>query len=383
MTACARRPGRYAMGVHDQRPTLVIFYGATGDGPAERMVACVRVAAARRTASEALAGGFASVVIATDSPEVFAGLPGAVVVDPDPDNAPFNFHARLSGVIRRFGLSRPAVMGGGSLPLAAAGDFRAALGLAGDGIVVTNNFFSSDLTLWSPGEAAGKLTDVQRDNVLPRRLRDQAGLKVAVLPRSTASHFDLDTPSDVCALALHDGLAADLRDRIPLDQLPLDRYRAVMRLLCDPRAELLVAGRVGSAAWPYFETETACRVRVFSEERGLAAAGPGHQARSVLGFLIEAVGIEGFFARLMEMGDAFVIDTRVIEAHLGLAPSREDRFQSDLLNHAVIGDPFLREFTRAAAACPKPVLLGGHSLVSGGLMALTDAAWHEHDRGAR
>ena len=375
---CVGRYDRYAVAVNPDRPVLIIFYGSAGTGPAERMVACVRQAAVRGTARLALEGGFEAVIIATDSPAAFAGLPPGALVDGDGEE--FAFLARLKGLVGRFDLERPAVMGGGSLPLATAADFRTAIGLSTEGVVVTNNFFSSDFTLWAPGTAIDRLTDAPRDNVLPRRLRDEAGLKAAVLPRATSTRFDLDTPSDVCALALQDDLAAELREAIPVNGLPLDRYRAVMDVLCDPAAELVVTGRIGSTAWQYFETETACRVRVISEERGLAAAGPEHRARSVLGFLVESVGIEGFFARLMEMGDAFVIDTRVIEAHLAIAPSREDRFQSDLMNHLAIEDEFLREFTRVAAAAPKPVLLGGHSLVSGGLMALTDSAWEAHDR---
>ena len=66
--------------------------------------------------------------------------------------------------------------------------------------------------------------------------------------------------------------------------------------------------------------------------------------------------------------------------HLGIEPSREDRFQSDLLRPEAISDTWLRRFTAAAAKAPLPVLLGGHSLVSGGLMALNDAAWLENDR---
>jgi hypothetical protein len=92
------------------------------------------------------------------------------------------------------------------------------------------------------------------------------------------------------------------------------------------------------------------------------------------------LGAERFFLRLAELGDGAVIDTRVIEAHLGVEPSREDRFQSDLLNWQAIDDPFLRRFTKAAAEAPIPVLLGGHSLVSGGLMAINDIAWLENDR---
>jgi len=42
-------------------------------------------------------------------------------------------------------------------------------------------------------------------------------------------------------------------------------------------------------------------------------------------------------------------------------------------------DPFLRDFTRAALEAPIPVLLGGHSLMSGGLMALNEYAWKQRD----
>jgi hypothetical protein len=65
---------------------------------------------------------------------------------------------------------------------------------------------------------------------------------------------------------------------------------------------------------------------------------------------------------------------------MGVEPGREDRFQSDLLAWEAIEEPFLRRFTRAASEAPIPILLGGHSLVSGGLMLLNDVAWAENDR---
>ena len=111
----------------------------------------------------------------------------------------------------------------------------------------------------------------------------------------------------------------------------------------------------------------------------MAAAGRGHQARSLLGFLLDELGPERFFERLAELGDAVVLDTRVLEAHAGVSPSREDRFQSDLAAPAAIREPFLRSLTEAAIRAPVPVLLGGHSLVSGGLMLLNDIAWAEND----
>ena len=363
-------------------PVLVIFHGDTGREPAERIVAVVRAASARHAASEALRAGFGGVVIATDDPRAFAGLTQPVEVECDEPGTEFGFLERLTGIIERHGLRRPVVMGSGSLPLLDAAAF-AEVGrvlTSGDSCAVTNNFFSSDLTGWTPGSVVGRLSDAARDNVLPRRLRDQAGLRSTVLARTTATTFDLDTPADLVVLSLQDQLPAAIRTAIPDVSFPVERYQAVMRLVCEPGAQLVVAGRASSAAWQYLETETACRVRLLSEERGLATAPPGHRARSVLGFLLEAVGVERFVEHLCELGDAAVLDTRVLESHCGASPSREDRFQSDLYRWKAIEDPFLRELTWAVSRAPNPILLGGHSLVSGGLMALTDAAWRENDR---
>lgn len=69
--------------------------------------------------------------------------------------------------------------------------------------------------------------------------------------------------------------------------------------------------------------------------------------------------------------------------HLRIVPSASDRFYSDLLRVDEIADPTVREFTRAAANAKIPVLLGGHSLVAGGLWALIDAAWLARDQELR
>ncbi|MGK2965494.1 MAG: hypothetical protein ACSLFM_07795, partial [Tepidiformaceae bacterium] len=321
-------------------PVLVVFHGATGVGAAERMVAEVRADGVKTTANEALAGGFANVIVATDEPEAFANCDGIVV---DTDVGVFDFLGRVQQIVADYGLARPVVMGSGSLPLLRTTDFAAvAEGLAHDGVCVTNNFFSSDLTGWTPGAAINAVSAAPRDNMLPRRLRDQAGLAAVALPRTTATQFDIDTPVDIAILALCE--ERELTGDEGLAEVE-NRLRKLMRGFCDRSAELVVSGRVGSETWRFLETETACRVRMFSEERGMAAAGRDHQARSVLGYLIEEVGISGFFERMAALGDALVLDTRVLEAHFGVEASREDRFRSDMLNPDAVDEPFLRELT--------------------------------------
>lgn len=346
-------------------------------------MAAARAAAAHHTARTALAAGFEAVVIATSEPDIFAVDIPNVFIDPDERHSgPFVFANRLREVVARYGLEKPAVMGSGSVPLLGIEEFQLIVEQLEqrDRRFVTNNFFSADITAWTPGEAIFDVGPFDRDNALPRRLRDDAGLAPVVLPRTTATQFDLDTPTDLAILSLDESAPPELaRVAAPLASRS-EHLRELMYRLCDRTAEVVVAGRVGSQAWQYLERETACRVRLFSEERGLAAAGPTHRPRSLLGYLVEEVGVRRFFALMATLGDAFVCDTRVLEAHLGLRPSREDRFQSDLLAWERVSDPWLREFTRAAAEAALPVVLGGHSLVSGGLMALNDIAWREHDR---
>lgn len=256
-------------------------------------------------------------------------------------------------------------------------------------VVISNNFYSGDLIAFRPASALLGIEPPAVDNALPRLLRDRAGLESQPLPRSTATQFNIDSPADLAALALHGGvgprlsrLLASLTSANSAEpDLDLAPYRRCLPLLTDPSAEVIVAGRVGSQVWQYLERETACRVRVFSEERGMeAAAGERAPVRSLLAYHLQAVGLPRFFEELATLGDAAFIDTRVLLAHLGLRPSRADRFLSDLGRAAEIKDAFLRDFTEAAARAAIPVLLGGHSLVSGDLMALIETAWREYDR---
>lgn len=99
------------------------------------------------------------------------------------------------------------------------------------------------------------------------------------------------------------------------------------------------------------------------------------EVRSLLGFYLDAVGLERFFEALATMAQAVFLDNRAILVHRGLWPSAADRFHSDLRQPAQIQDPFVRALTEAATAAPMPVVMGGHSLVSGGMYALIEAAW--------
>ena len=98
---------------------------------------------------------------------------------------------------------------------------------------------------------------------------------------------------------------------------------------------------------------------------------------SVLGELLDRDGSDALAAGVAKLADAAVIDSRVLMAHRHGAdesawPAPEDRFASDLLLPARIADPWLRALT--VSASPAPIILGGHTLVNGGLRLLAQRA---------
>jgi CTP:molybdopterin cytidylyltransferase MocA len=364
-----------------ESPALVVFYGGRGASSAERTVDDARLAAALDAAEAALEGGLQRAIFVTDEPDLTVDLPG-VEVDFSVD--PFHFGRRLADVVRRRQLDSVIYAGAGSVPLFAAADFREIASRLERGVVVTNNSFSSDLVAFPVDERAlAAVERVERDNALARAF-NEASRTVEELPRTVATQMDIDSPSDLLVLALTGDGGPRLRKHLAGLALDAARYERTLPLFTDRVSQIVVAGRVGSHAWAYLERETACRVRLFAEERGMEADGRAETgaARSLLGFFLDAVGLDRFFETLSELGDAAFIDTRVLLAHKRIAASREDRFLSDLGEADAISEPFLRDFTRSALAATMSVLLGGHSLMSGGLMALNEHAWALSEREA-
>jgi hypothetical protein len=358
---------------------LVTFLGGMGGSPIEDTFAQALAEDILDTLERVLeSGGVDGAILATDDPQIGARCPPGVRLDRD--GGPFHFGRRLAEVVRRHDLERVIYLGAGSATLMAGDDFFSLghyLGMAWN-MVLTNNRYSADFTAFVPGRALLQVRPPAKDNLLPRVLHDEADLSLQELPRSTATQFNIDTPSDLAVLKLIGRVGPRLTAWLDAAEIDCSRYQACLDLLTDSNAQVLVAGRVGSQAWQYLEKETACRIRLFSEERGMRAEGREQgKARSLLAYHLQEVGCKRFFSELAEMADAAFLDTRIIFAHLSRNLSRSDRFLSDTGRYEGIEDPFLREFTEAAMKARIPVLLGGHSLVAGGLMALTEHAWKD------
>lgn len=267
------------------------------------------------------------------------------------------------------------------------------------GEAVGNNRYSTDAFVVA-GAADGRLdmeaaltslASCSTDNAAIRCL-EAAGFAVRDLSSEGWARFDVDTPLDLALLRIAtrlpgtrrpDGLVTAFLEMAVLPggrglELPgLERVGAVLR---DREAQLVVAGRIPSSAWVYLETQTACRVRCFIEERGMRSARDA-VPHSFLADWTERLGPADLVAELASLGDAVILDSRVLMASRGGSadatawPPVEERFASDFLDATPVATPWLAELTEAAAASSVPFLLGGHALVSDGLRILVDAAW--------
>jgi hypothetical protein len=300
-----------------------------------------------------------------------AGARHARIIAGPPDGRPFG--TRLHELLGDIGDGGLIVLGSGAVPLSTARDRRDLLEAAGADRpnALTNNRYSADVV--AIARARSTLANVPpglaSDNALPRWLEEVADVPVHDRRRRWRLGVDIDGPLDLVLLNGRWARVLGAED----DAAVRARLAAVRAVVEDPRAELVIAGRVSAATLGWLETRTASRTRALVEERGLRTRHEGQRpAASVLGELLEREGPGSLGERLARFGDAAVIDTRVLLAHRfgpdeARWPIAEDRYASDLLQPSAIADPWLRELTASAEAAPIPVVLGGHTLVGPGL----------------
>jgi len=328
-----------------------------GEGPLSAALAAIK-----RTNADRLARGFQAVG-------------GHVVIDDEP------MDRSLGRRLRAIATDEPAadglvVLGSGSVPLATSRDLAAFVATAGGprGRALANNRYSADIVAIAGREVLATIPDVRSDNAIPRWLAEEAGYAIDDLRARWRLQVDLDSLLDALLARPADAGRA-LASHGP--DASLEPVRGVLAGVAaagrDPAAELVVAGRASAWGLGWLERATASRTRALIEERGFRTRGPGQRpVRSVLGLLLDRDGPAALGSRLAELGDAAIVDTRVLLAHRFGAdeagwPSSEDRLASDLLLAERVRDPWLRALTDAARAAPIPVVLGGHLVVGPGL----------------
>ena len=361
---------------------FLIFFGRGGSSEIERQLDTVKLAIGAVVLGRAAEAGFSRLYAVTNDETAAAAFrsKGAAILPTLTE--PFHFGRELSRIVHEKKLDRVCTIGAGAGALLETSELRALREdlESSEAVVLSNNSYSADLVAFTPASALDAIDLPATDNPLPRRLHQQAGLSSRQLAKSAATLLDVDTPTDAALLARHPKCPPELRSLPAWQEILADRIEALMRLVTTPDKELLVAGRVGAPVWTFIETQTACRVRMLAEERGIQAAGrdTSGEARSALGFLYEKIGPREFFARMHELCDGMLFDTLVLFAHLGWRPGAAERFASYLFMSDRIQAKPLREFTEAAREAPFPLLLGGHTLVSGVLWTMVEAAWAGH-----
>jgi hypothetical protein len=384
------------------RASLVVFQGgAAVSSHLEVLVAEAQAAATLDLLAVASStGAFDRAILVTeldalaDAATSEAGSSGRLplIIEKLPARSPsgreaFHFGDSLLRVCRVHNLERVVYVGGGAMPLGTARDLAdLALSVSGDGeCIVANNLYSADVVAFRPASALARLSLPAADNDLAWLLHFKAGLPFSPMRRALGTQFDIDTPTDLATLwwssqepPLRDLVGEHLAKIVGAVSLNMPLLATAVerayRVMATRRAEVLVAGRVSSWVWRRLETNLPCQTRIVSEERGMRAGGREErgEARSLLGLYAGLAGIDGLIKALGQLCNAAFIDTRVLFAHSGLRPSPQDRFASDALLPDEITDPWVRELTEAILSASIPIVPGGHSLVAGGVWALSE-----------
>lgn len=364
--------------------SAVILVGPCGETEPERLVYRARTAATRDLIAALKHAGAVPVIVAATE---FDWLPASVDVVRDVDTGPFHFGERLADLIETYDLSPVIYFGAGSAPLMdqelldlltgmlLAAEFGSGGGIP-DHIALTNNRHSSDwIGLSQARDALSIIRAAPRDNSLAWMLQQDRRYDVRVLAgMRPASSLDLDTPAELSLVRHHTLCGPDLRTALKHPLLQRIPFENVLDVLRTDGQRVALLGRVAPVGWQALNKVTRVWMRVFSEERGMAANErlARGEVQSLVGVLVDMLGPDAFFATLADMADAALIDSRVLMAANGHYPGAADRYASDLFLVDTIQDIWVKDFTQAAANATIPVVLGGHSVVAGGLHVLAE-----------
>ena len=356
-----------------KRTGAVIFHAPAGPSDIERMVASAREASACDLVQSLQTLVSTIVVVCSpDSSHAFESIGASVRVVVETEN--FHFGETLKQIIRDFELSSVVYFGSGSGTLLTSEQLADIVGFTRrtQTEALFNNYYSCDFAVFTDTSSLLQLPLPATDNGLGFSLSDH-GVKCYSLPRSLATQFDLDTPIDLLLLKEAARGGTRLRAFLNAQQFDHPSLQQISSLLVERTALVYLVGRVSPVTWQAFEQQVACRTAGIIEGRGMKAY--ADRQSPVLANLFHQRGFAEFFRALEESADAAIIDSRPLLARHGVLPSPHERFSCDLFQVSELSDPIWIEFAQRAIDCSIPILLGGHSLVSGGLYLLSEICW--------
>ena len=360
------------------RIVAAIFHAPMGTTEAERFVEAGRLASTEDLIRILRPKVDEILVVTRDGDDTEPSHPLDVhLVRPDLDR-PFHLGDTLKQLIREYGIDVLLYFGSGSGGLLSSDSLDTLIAFAEreEPDALFNNFYSCDFAVFASATSLLTLALPASDNGLGFALSD-AGIRCFPLLRSVETEFDIDTPTDLILLRASGRGSTSVRRFLETNTLELPTLSAVCECLADRSSFVHLSGRINPTTWGTFERQVACRTAGVIEGRGMRAYGESQPL--LLQRILRADGPAAFFKRLAEIADAAVIDTRPLLAVDSRLPPTAERFASDLFRVEEVDDPRWRAFTQAAADAPIPVLLGGHSLVSGGLYLLAEASWKGRD----
>ena len=356
-----------------KRVGAIVFHPDAGDSAIEHVVASAR-AASTCDLIETLGSAVPTqvVVCSPHTAPTFKALGATVHAINDPEH--FHFGQTLRHIIRENSLDAAIYFGSGSGTLLSEAQLMGLVRFAErrQPAALFNNFYSCDFAAFSDTAPLLQLSLPDSDNGLGFLLAD-AGVDCFSLPRSLASQFDLDTPIDLLLLQAAEKGGPRLQTFLQDQSFEHPSLESVASMLAKRTALVYLVGRVSPVTWQAFEQQVACRTAGMIEGRGMKAY--ADRQPPVLASLFRERGFGDFFAALEDSADAAIIDSRPLLALKGSLPPPHQRFSSDLYRLSELEDPVWIEFTQQALKCSIPILLGGHSLVSGGLYLLSEICW--------
>jgi len=356
------------------RTVAAIFHSPMGSTRPERFVEEGRIASAADLIGILKSSVDEILVVTSDaaSAERFHALD--VSVSPPPAAETFHLGRSLRLLLEKHHIDALLYFGSGSGTLLNSEliDVLLAFAERRESGALFNNYYSCDFAVFSAARTLLSIDLPQNDNALGFALSD-AGIPCFPLLRTLETDFDVDTPTDLLLLRAAGRGGPAVRRLLATAEFEHPTIDSVLERLTDPASFVHLSGRIHPSTWASFERQVACRTCGVIEGRGMRAYG---DARALLlRRILREDGPGRFFERLAEVADVAVLDTRPLLATAGGTAPAADRFASDLFLHEEVQDPQWRAFTRAAREASIPVLLGGHSLVSGGLSLLAEGSW--------